>query len=58
VYIKSILPEKMKLKLVIIDTHFESANPAPPHYFITQGHLSRWEYTPASCFKRIVSEFE
>ena len=58
VYIKSILPEKMKLKLVIIDTHSEPAEPTPPHYFITQGHLSRWEYTPAHCVKRIVSEFD
>ena len=58
VYIKSILPDKMKLKLVIIDAHSEPAQPAPPHYFITEGHLSRWEYTPAHCVKRIVSEFE
>ncbi|MBR3289425.1 MAG: S1 RNA-binding domain-containing protein [Clostridia bacterium] len=57
VYIKSILPDKMKLKLVIIDTHGATEPPSPPHYFITEGHLDRWEYTPAACIKRIVSEF-
>ena len=57
VYIKSILPDKMKLKLVIVDAHSAPATPPIPHYFITEGHLSRWEYTPAHCVKRIVSEF-
>ena len=46
VYIKSILPDKMKIKLVIIDTHSEPIPERPPHYFLTEGHIDRWDYTP------------
>ncbi len=58
VYIKSILPERMKLKLVIIDT--QDRTPAPPpklHYFLTEGHLSYWRYSPADCEKRVETYF-
>lgn len=57
VYIKSILPEKMKLKLVIIDTHSEAVAERPPRYFITEGHIDRWDYTPADCQKYIGTTF-
>lgn len=57
VYIKSILPDKMKLKLVIIDTSDEPCPPAPPRYFIEEGHLDRWVYSPPGCRKRIESVF-
>ena len=58
VYIKSILPEKMKVKLIVIDT--ATAQPAveEPSYFITEGHLDRWVYSPAAAPKRIESVFE
>lgn len=53
VYIKSINPQKMKVKLVII-----GAIPAPVrsalHYFQTGRHLERWVYTPACCEKRMI----
>ncbi len=58
VYIKSILPARMKLKLVIIDT--QDNVPAPPpklHYFITEGHLTYWRYSPADCEKRVETLF-
>lgn len=58
VYIKSILPEKLKLKLILIDAQFDPAPPPPLRYFVTEGHLSRWEYTPAGCGKQIVSVFD
>ena len=57
VYIKSILPEKLKIKLIIIDAQFVPGPPPPPHYFITEGHLSHWEYSPTHCDKRIFSVF-
>lgn len=45
VYIKSILPERMKVKLVIIDVLGEStAPPAPPEYYITSGNVTDWKY--------------
>ncbi len=54
VYIKSILPQRMKVKLTVIDVLSHRAVPAPPRYFITEGHLDEWVYTPACCDKKIV----
>ncbi|WP_458863056.1 S1 RNA-binding domain-containing protein [Acidaminobacterium chupaoyuni] len=48
VYIKSILPDKMKIKLIIID-QLElppSGLLRPEHYRITEGRLERWQYSP------------
>ena len=49
VYIKSILPEKRKLKLLIIDTLPPTDGPAALRYFITSGVLKRWRYAPEGC---------
>lgn len=59
VYIKSILPERMKIKLTIIDTLGDAPQPCPaPQYFETGEHLTAWIYTPASCnTKFIATEF-
>ena len=60
VFIKSILPEKMKIKLVIIDTggDCESAS-TPTVSFLPEGmHLSYWRYSPLSCSKIIESKFD
>ena len=58
VYIKSILPVRMKLKLVIVDAGDPTpASPSPLHYFITEGPIDRWLYSPAGCEKRIESVF-
>lgn len=51
VYIKSILPDRMKLKLLIIDTLPPAEPPEPPRYFITGGILDRWRYAPDACQK-------
>ena len=56
VYIKSIIPEKMKIKLIIIDAHDTPLVPEPLEYFIDTDeceHISSWVYSPASC-KRII----
>ena len=61
VYIKSILPERMKIKLVIIDAHASPTLPEPPEYFIDPKHtrhLDYWEYSPQSCPKLIETVFE
>lgn len=56
VYIKSIIPERMKVKLVLIDAHTQPQPPAPIKYFIdcekTQ-HIDAWRYSP-SCSQKIV----
>ncbi len=57
VYIKSILPEKMKVKLIIIDVAGSPAPPAALSYFQTEGHLSRWVYSPPDALKRIETVF-
>lgn len=60
VYIKSIIPEKMKIKLIIIDTHDAPIYPEPLEYFIdtdTVTHISSWTYSPPSCKKTIESRF-
>ena len=56
VSIKSILPERMKVKLVIIDSRPEPEFPTPPHYFIDPArtpHIDYWEYSPA-CATRLI----
>lgn len=58
VYIKNILAEKMKLKLVLIDAQDSYELPPPLHYFITDGHLDRWVYSPPYCGKVIETVFE
>ncbi len=59
VYIKSILPARMKLKLVIIDTQDTLPAPPPPlKYFLTAGHITHWRYSPADCEKRVETIFE
>lgn len=56
VYIKSILPERMKVKLVIIDSHPSPAEITVPRYYVDTSHtrhLSRWVYSPA-CSARLI----
>ena len=58
VYIKSIIPEKMKIKLVIVDVSDESFLPPSMEYFVGEGHIDSWEYSPKGCVKQISSVFE
>lgn len=58
VYIKSILPDKMKIKLIIIDTFEYKYNPQKPKYFYTDSHMSRFLYSPAGCKKLVETVFE
>ena len=48
VYIKSIIPDKMKVKLIVIDTleQAPSALIRLEDYRITGGHLEHWRYSP------------
>ncbi len=59
VFIKSILPERMKIKLVLIDTYAGEKTPPPLNYYIDEGveHLDRWVYSPPSCKKRVETVF-
>lgn len=60
VYIKSILPERMKVKLVIVDSAPSPEFPIPPKYFVDIGtteHLTYWKYSPAACARLIETVF-
>lgn len=60
VYIKSIIPDKMKVKLVIIDTESAEAYRPPLEYFYDTeeiGHIDRWIYSPKNSKKQIESIF-
>ena len=60
VYIKSIIPEKMKIKLIIIDSHDTDEYPEQLEYFIDTDsvtHIDSWQYSPPNCKKVIESVF-
>lgn len=57
VYIKSILPDKMKVKLIVIDVGGEAPPPDVPAYYITQGHLDNFVYSPPMAERRIEMVF-
>ena len=60
VYIKSIIPEKMKIKLIIIDTSEAPKNRLPIEYFTDVSkvlHIDSWVYSPEKSKKVIESVF-
>lgn len=57
VYIKSIVPERMKIKLIIVDS-FDAEYPNPQiKYFTESDHIDHWIYSPDKCSKVIESVF-
>ena len=63
VYIKSILPERMKVKLVLIDVCPSSPETCTPplRYYVDTSlvkHLSHWVYSPPGASKRIETLFD
>ena len=56
VFIKSIIPDKMKVKLIIIDS-FDTKYSFEKKYFFEGDHIDRWEYSPPDSYKIIVSDF-
>lgn len=57
VYIKALIPEKMKVKLIIVDVFSGAHIHRPPEYFITSGHISHWRYSSELSSKIIESSF-
>ncbi len=59
VYIKNMIPEKMKLKLVIIDSYKGENEPKRFSTYINCEitHIDRWQYSPIGCNKVIESIF-
>ena len=61
VYIKSILPDRMKIKLILIDFNVYKEQPTPLHYYIDTKqvkHIDDWQYSPTQCSKHIETVFE
>ena len=57
VYIKNILPEKMKIKLVVVNHSLSQGHRFELRYFITEGHIDRWLYSTPESRKRIETDF-
>ena len=59
VLVKSLSPERMKVKLAVIE-HLEpgpSRSIGRQNYHITGGHLERWQYSPPQCLRQIGRTF-
>ncbi len=60
VYIKSILPDRMKIKLILIDSYQSSANTKNKYFIDCENisHINRWRYSPSGASKNIETVFE
>ncbi len=57
VYIKNLIPERMKIKLIIVDS-FDAQYPNEPvKYYNDSDFIDRWVYSPESCNKKIETVF-
>jgi small subunit ribosomal protein S1 len=57
VFIKSLIPDKMKVKLIIVDAFDAEYKPEEPYYYINASHIDHWIYSPAECEKVIETTF-
>ncbi len=59
VYIKAIIPDKMKIKLIIVDSFEKSQKERPSEieYYITSGSLKSWKYSAEGAEKQIMTVF-
>lgn len=58
VFIKSLIPEKMKVKLIIVDSFKDSEKEKKePIYFIDSGHIDKWVYSPENAVKTVETIF-
>lgn len=53
VYIKSILPERMKVKLVIVDAFDTAESNDELEYFVSGDHIDEWQFSPEGASKEI-----
>lgn len=57
VYIKALIPEKMKIKLIIVDTCDDTPPPEEIRYFYSGDHIQTWNYAAEASGRKIVTEF-
>ena len=58
VYIKSLIPEKMKVKLILVDSFDAAYQLEAPRYFVQENHISRWQYSPSCSDRLLESRFD
>ncbi len=57
VYIKSIIPQKMKVKLAVVDVTKDERAKDEIEYMYKGNHIDRWQYSPDGCAKLVESTF-
>ena len=57
VYIKSLIPERMKVKLIMVDAFDADYRLPPMRYFFQGENMDRWVYSPEGAHKRIETVF-
>jgi small subunit ribosomal protein S1 len=58
VYIKNLIPEKMKIKLIVIDSFDAAYIPSDPVYYLDESHISYWRYSPEESERTIETVFD
>ncbi len=58
VYIKSVLPEKMKIKLCVLHAQQNGSFSFPLDYRLKEGHIAHWVYTVPDAPRRIETVFD
>lgn len=58
VYIKSLIPSRMKIKLIIVDAFDAKYAKAPIHYFYQADFMASWRYSPEGSEKVIETIFQ
>ena len=57
VFIKSINPLLMKIKLIIVDADSDCAPRGKLRYFVEDGHVDFWQYSPSCAIKNVFTDF-
>ena len=58
VYIKSMIPDRMKIKLILVDAFDASYQLPEPEYFFHGDHMSRWRYSPPQARRVVETVFD
>ncbi len=58
VYIKSIIPQKMKIKLIIVEAYDKDEKGKELVYFNKENHIPYWLYSPKGSTKLIETDFD
>jgi len=57
VYIKSLIPERMKIKLILVDAFDGEARQPEFTYYFTGSHMDYWRYSPENSHRTVETVF-